>query len=69
MGHLVAKQNVLKCFGFNALGGVACPGKEAAAVLMETVVSAVAKLRTPGLQTVNRTGDHTKENSQWYRMP
>lgn len=66
---LVAKENVLKCFGRNTLGGVACTGKEASSVLTETVVSGVAAPGTARSQTVDHTGDHTEENSRWYRMP
>lgn len=57
MGHLVAKQNALKCLRLNTLGGVGCPGKEASAVLLETVVSAVATSGAAGSQTVNHSGD------------
>lgn len=51
MGHLVAKQNALKCLRLNTLGGVGCPGKEASVVLLETVVSAVATSGAAGSQT------------------
>lgn len=57
MGHLVAKQNALKCLRLNTLGGVGCPGKEASVVLLETVVSAVATSGAAGSQTVNHSGD------------